>query len=131
MKRYIISVVTLCLGFLFGVYVNNHIVTAVTLTKVPETVEEWIVYYAEQNNINAQELDSVIFCESSYNVVASGDGGRAWSVAQFHKPTFDKWKKEMGQPSLNYYNFQHQIKVMAWAFSKGETYKDDWTCWKG
>jgi hypothetical protein len=126
------TILLISLGVIFGAYVFNHSVTAVTYEVVrnepPETVEEWIDYYAKEYGASAIELKKVAWCESGYKVTVYGDGGRAFSVFQFHKPTFDSWSKRMGE-NLDYNNFQHHIKLASWAFAQGNEYKDDWTCW--
>ena len=59
-----------------------------------------------------------------------GDKGLACGVAQWHKSTFDLWKKEAGMPELKYCFWQDDLKLQAWAFSKGIKYKDDWTVYR-
>lgn len=128
---YLKIIILFSLGVIFGGIVFNYSVTAVTYEVVrnepPETVEEWIDYYAKEYGASATELKKVAWCESGYKVTIYGDGGRAFFVFQFHKPTFTSWSSRMGK-SLDYNNFQHHIKLAAWAFAQGNEYKDDWVC---
>ncbi len=116
------------LSFIAVIFSFNPLVLA-EARKVPETIPEWIYYYADAYNTDYTELLAVAKCESGLKVNAVGDSGRAYSILQFHKSTFESWEKKLGE-NLDYYNFQHQIKLGAWAFSQGEKYKDDWTCWR-
>jgi hypothetical protein len=83
--------------------------------------------YAEQYGINASVFKKVMFCESGNNPKAVGDGGRAVSVMQFHRPTFDSFSKRYGK-ELDYYSYKDQIELAAWMFSKG--HQGHWTCYK-
>lgn len=104
-------------------YIEAHApVRTVKNYSVPELIEHYAVVY----NQDPQLLKSVAYCESRYKTSLKGDGGRAYSVFQIHKPTFERWEKQMGQ-DLDYNNYRDHIKLAAWAFSKGESYRDDWT----
>lgn len=94
------------------------------------TNQDYLTEYANQYGVSSKVLYNVIQCESGWNETAKGDGTKgvylAFGLAQFHEPTFKRYAKEMGE-ELDYKNPQHQIKVMAFAFSKG--YQSAWTCW--
>ncbi len=83
--------------------------------------------YSTLYHTSYEELEAVIFCESGWRVDVYGDGGRAYSLLQFHQPTFNAWEKELGE-DLDYKSWHDQIKLGAWAFSKGTKYKKHWTC---
>ena len=85
--------------------------------------------FSSKYDLKSDILDKVAFCESSYNPLAVGDGGHAKNVMQFHKPTFEQFSKEFGE-ELNYDSAYDQIKLSAWMFSKGENYRNHWTCYK-
>lgn len=89
---------------------------------------EMVSYYSSFYGANRGQLEGVIRCESNWRANVYGDGGHAFGVLQFHKPTFDRWAKQMGE-ELDYYSYHDQIKLGAWAFAQGENYKDDWTCY--
>ncbi len=91
------------------------------------TVQESIVHFARVYKVQEKQLLAVSFCESSFNQNAIGDKGRAVGIFQFHKPTFDRFTKEMGEV-LDYNSYQDQAKVASWAFSKG--YQSHWSCYK-
>lgn len=75
-------------------------------------------------------ISNVIKRESTYNPNAVHDGGRGKGVTGFHTDTFNRWNKqylkETGEVII-YDSTLDQIKLMSWAFSKGESYRDDWT----
>jgi hypothetical protein len=126
--KYIFLIVLVILGF-FGLYKYANTYTINVHTKAPETVEEWIDYYAVQYGSDASDLKKVAWCESGYRINAIGDGGSSLGVFQIKEQTFYYWTKQMGE-DLDYENFQNQIKVASWAFSQGESYKNHWTCYK-
>lgn len=95
----------------------------------PQDVPGMIAYYSATYDINSAELSKVAKCESGYKKDVYGDGGYAFGVMQFHKQTFDMWSKEMGV-DLDYYSSNDAIKLAAWAFAHGPSYKKHWTCWK-
>lgn len=86
-------------------------------------------YYSIHYGIDYTEFYSVGMCESGWKPDNSGDNGLANNVLQIHKATFDRWTIEMGE-SLDYNSTIDHIKVGAWAFSQGESYKDDWTAYR-
>ena len=90
--------------------------------------KELVEYFATLYGANTAQLEAVIKCESNWRPTVYGDGGHAYGLLQFHKPTFDRWAKQMGE-ELDYYSAYDSIKLGAWAFSKGIKYQDDWTCW--
>lgn len=94
------------------------------------TVKELIKLKAEKYNLSSNMMDEIILCESTYNPNAVHDGHRGVGVTGFHKSTFDLWlkkyEKETNQ-SLNYNSTFDQLELMSWAFSKGESYRDDWS----
>ena len=78
---------------------------------------------------NPQEVSTVIKMESGYNSKAIHDGGAGKGPTGFHKDTFDRWNKQSGL-NLNYDSSIDQVKLMAWAFDQGKSYKDDWSTWQ-
>lgn len=92
----------------------------------PSTTKEWIHFYSdyykvpETKMIDVAKKESGMRCEGIY-----GDGGLAYCIYQFHEPTFNDFKEEMGKPWLDYRSEKDQIETAAWAFSKGLGYH--WT----
>lgn len=97
------------------------------LERTTMPLQAFIDEYSIKYHVSPKDLYKVLYCESHFNEKAVGDGGLARNVAQFHKSTFEMWEKDFGE-DLNYDSAQDQIKLMAWAFSKG--YQHHWTCAK-
>lgn len=102
---------------------------APTQTPPPKvlSVTETIEKYAEIHDVSLEELLTVAKCESGYNPKAVGDGGRAVNIFQYHKPTFDRFSKLMGE-QLDYYSYYDQSKLTAWIWKHYPQYKNHWTC---
>lgn len=66
--------------------------------------------------------------ESSWDPKAIGDSGKAYSLAQFHKPTFESFKKESQMYELSYENPKDQITLLVWAFNNRK--QNHWTTYK-
>jgi len=94
----------------------------------PNDVKGMITYFAEEYGADEEELHVVAFCESGYKPHAVGDGGRARNIFQYHKPTFQRYAKLMGE-TLNYDSAYDQAKLTAWIFKNYPQEKDAWTCW--
>lgn len=71
------------------------------------------------------QVYAVISCESQWVETAVGDGGKAYGLAQFHKPTWE-WLCKLSGKNLDYYNPQHQIELLSWALENNRSYL--WTC---
>ncbi len=69
-----------------------------------------------------------ILCESDLKHEGIyGDNKKAYGIAQFHKPTFDMFKKEAGAEYLNYFKENDQIELFSWAIANGK--QKHWTCY--
>lgn len=90
------------------------------------TVPELIEHVSEPYNVNTDILKRVAWCESSYRYNVYGDGGKAYGIYQFHKPTFDHFSKKLGE-ELNYYSSYDQAKLAAYMFENGK--QSHWTCY--
>ena len=99
-----------------------------------DVIENYTRTMASFYNIDPKETLENNVCEFNWNrepekaITILGDKGKAFGIAQFHKATFLKWEKESGM-DLDYKSWTDALKLQAWAFSKGESYKDDWTCY--
>jgi hypothetical protein len=91
-------------------------------TPTKEEIKEATVYIADKYLIDKSQLLTTIQCESSFKYNAIGDNGLAIGVAQFHKPTFDRFCKG------EYTSTKDQLKCMAEMWQKG--YQRHWSCWK-
>lgn len=67
----------------------------------------------------------IVACESSFNHKAVGDGGKAYGLAQFHKPTFYRMAKKAGYDG-EWKSSKYQITLLKWAVDNG--YTDEWSC---
>lgn len=92
------------------------------------SVKEMISYFANYYGASEKEVYTTIKCESGFNPKAVGDGGKATGLAQYHKPTFDRFSKLLGE-DLDYYSAHDQIKLTAMIFAKYPQYKKHWTCY--
>ena len=92
-----------------------------------ETIEDKITRYADFYGVSAEVMSRVIAGESGFQCDIYGDSGKAFGIAQFHRPTFNAFSKELGE-TLDYYSCEDQIKLMAWALSKG--YGRHWTVYR-
>lgn len=91
------------------------------------TVKEMIEYYADYYGASEKELSTTFKCESNFNQKAIGDGGKAVGIAQYHKPTFDRFSKLIGE-NLDYYSVHDQIKLTSYIFAEYPQYRTHWTC---
>ncbi len=92
---------------------------------VEPTLEEIINTVPLEYGVNPKIISDLAFCESSHRLSVYGDGGSAYGVMQFHKPTFYEYSKKLGQ-NLNYYSNYDQIKLASYMISQGKSYH--WTC---
>jgi|SRR6187551_677047 len=96
---------------------------------VPPTVQEMIQEIAPKFGQDPELIAKISYCESHFKDVIH-DGGHGKGVTGIHKKTFDYWliayTKETGE-TLNYDSSYDQIKMMSWAFSKGDKYRNQWS----
>lgn len=92
------------------------------------SIPEEIKLYTDSYGSSYTQMMKTIECESGFKTDIYGDHGVAYGISQFHEKTFYGFAKEMGE-TLDYYNYHDQLRVMAWAFSQGVSYKRQWTCW--
>ena len=96
-----------------------------------DLIENYTRTMASFYGINPIETLETNVCESDWNkrpefaITAPGDNGKAYSVAQFHKPTFDTFS-EMYKLHLDYKNPYHQIELSSLMLQDG--YAFHWTC---
>jgi len=91
-------------------------------TPTTEEVKLAVVSVATLYGLDKDLLLSVVNCESSFRYQVYGDNGKAFSVAQFHKPTFDQFCEG------NYYSAKDQLMCMGKMFKDG--YARHWSCYK-
>jgi hypothetical protein len=93
------------------------------------SIPELIDYIAPQFGQPTKAIKTIVCSESNF-LVLPHDGGRAVNVTGIWDTTFDGWlpqyEKEMGE-TLNKKSTFDQIKMMSWAFSKGDSYRYQWS----
>lgn len=93
------------------------------------TIEEMILEIAPRFEQDPALISKISFCESRHKEVVH-DGGHGLGVTGIHKRTFQGWlpkyEAEEGE-TLNYASSYDQLKMMSWAFSKGDSYRNQWT----
>lgn len=87
-------------------------------------IKQFIACHAKEQNVNPKLMLEIAKRESTFNPKAVGDGGKALSCFQFHKPTFESMEKKYGE-NLNYDSCFDQSKLASWAVKQG--YGKAWT----
>lgn len=70
----------------------------------------------------------ILKCESNFRHDVWGDNGRAYGIAQFHKPTFEWLKGLANMRCLEWKSEKDQIKLLDWALRNG--YGKLWSCFQ-
>lgn len=101
----------------------------IVVTKTVSTVQDMIDEIAPKFGQEPKLISKISYCESMHRVVVH-DGGYGKGVTGIHRKTFEGWlplyQKEMHE-TLNYDSTYDQVKMMAWAFSKGDSYRNQWS----
>ena len=84
-----------------------------------------LILIAHTENISTVPFVLLAYKESGLNPKAVGDHGLAYGCFQFHKKTFDAFKKEANMPGLEYKDCYDQAKLAAWSFKNGKS--NHWT----
>lgn len=107
-------------------YTNN---TNTTVARAL-TINDYIKKYSSEYKVSEKLIRDVLKRESKTRCNPPlGDSGLARGPAQFHKGTFEMFAKQKGE-KLDYYSCHDQIKLMVWAFSKGEKYRWHWSAYR-
>jgi len=116
----------LLIFFLMGITIIGFILVFPTSSFMAEGSPQPEIL-VQQAIIVSPEVYRIIKCESQWVETAIGDNGRAYGLAQFHRPTWD-WLLRLSGKDLNYYNSQHQIELLTWALENGRGYL--WSCYE-
>ena len=90
-------------------------------------VVELIKKYSKQYDVPVRLTMEIADCESDFIVDAVGDGGKAYGVYQFHKPTFREFSKKKGE-KLDYFDTEDNIKLAIWALANNKGHH--WSCYR-
>jgi hypothetical protein len=93
------------------------------------SVKGIIQFHAKEQGVNESKLLALSFCESSFTYNAVGDGGRAYGAFQYHRPTFDRYARLMGE-TLDYKSTEDQARLTAWIMKNHPEEMRAWTCSK-
>ena len=85
----IVRKILIVLILIGGLTVKVQAVEAPQRTLEDYTPQELVQYFAEQYNVSADNMLTTMFCESSFNPEAVGDGGNSYGLSQIHLPS---WK---------------------------------------
>lgn len=103
-----------------------------TINVAPLSVWELASISAIQFGQDPKLINKIVQCESG-GKVASHDGGRGVNVTGIHDKTFNYWlpkyEKDTGE-TLDITSTYDQLKMLSWAFSKGEDYRRHWTSYR-
>lgn len=94
--------------------------------ELPRTPQEAVMTYSALYGADYSDLKRVMECESGGKIDKKGDNGLAYGILQFHKGTFERFAKQMGE-ELDYYSWLDQAKVGAWAFAQTDAYRNQWS----
>jgi len=104
---------------------EDETVSRETTRSVPEMIEELAPRFGQ----DPQLIKKISWCESGHKIKIH-DGGYGVGVTGIHRATFAGWlsiyQKEISE-TLNYNSTYDQLKMMSWAFSKGKSYRNQWT----
>jgi len=104
--------------------IQEYMLSSLSDTSSIGQIKRAISYVAKKYLLDESELMQVIKCESSFRTTAIGDGGLAYGLLQFHRPTFD------GFCEGNYYSAKDQLTCAAKMWSEKESNKLHWSCFR-
>lgn len=111
------------------IVVPQNTASASIIIPKEKTIEEMILEIAPRFEQDPALISKISWCESKHKEVVH-DGGHGLGVTGIHKRTFQGWlpkyEAEEGE-TLNYESSYDQLKMMSWAFSKGNSYRNQWT----
>lgn len=106
---------------MWGLSAHANVAEAPNRTLEDFSVEELINYFAEKYQVSATQMTNTIFCESSFNPNAVGDGGHSFGVSQIYLPAWvGTITKEQALDPI------FAVEFMAEKFSQGK--QELWTC---
>lgn len=88
---------------------------------------EVIGYYADFYGINRDLTYSISWCESKIDKDLPGDKGWAFGPYQYHKETFYRHARILGEPDLHYESYHDQAKLFAKTVKERPDLLKEWT----
>jgi len=86
-------------------------------------VDEYSKLYAKSETEAKQikvKLHFLLYRESKYGAdLNCGDGGKSCGPMQFHQATWERMRKQMGEPLGDRYDMRQAIQTTAWAIANG------------
>jgi hypothetical protein len=96
------------------------------------TIKEMIEEVAPMFGQDPKLISKIAWCESKHKSVVH-DNGHGKGVTGFHKATFARYLKRYqkeGGEWLDYDSSYDQLKLMSYAFSKGESARREWSTYR-
>jgi hypothetical protein len=119
-----VSAVLFTTGLAFAQAPTESPVTPEIAPRTCLTIEECTNYYGNKYSLPKSKIDlmrRIIYCESSNNKWAVGDGGTSFGLSQIHLPAHPDVSKEEA------FDFDFAIDFMAREFSKNNM--GIWSCY--
>lgn len=92
-----------------------------------QSITVQIDHFAALYGVDGSLVKKIVQCESKGNEKATGDNGLAYGLFQYHKGSFERHAKLLGE-ELDYYSSYDQIKLGVFAISKG--YGREWSSYR-
>lgn len=127
--------ITICLGLVAAITLPT-ILQADEIVQPPSPRASYMLLANETGTsygIPPSEIKTVLKLESNYDQDAVGDRGHAHGVAQYHRPTFDRYESLYFRATgthLDYGSGTDQIMLMAWQWKNYPKSKGEWSTWR-
>ena len=94
---------------------------AIGVGTLSDRIKRAIAVISEKYGLDYKQIYDTIECESGFKHDIYGDGLLAYGVAQFHKPTFEKYCQG------DYYDMYDQLDCLGLMWSRG--LQSQWSCY--
>lgn len=86
----------------------------------PSTIKTMIRFVSREYDYKYEVIDWLVSKESSYRTNVYGDSGKAYGLAQFHKPTWIYFQDRYNRHDLKIDNPVNQIEMLCLALKDGQ-----------